>query len=164
MADSVPWRRYPSTAPAAPAGGDLDRRGLTEPLGATGLAINRYALAPGEAFSGGLHAHEDQEELFYVLEGVATFETAPDPTAEPRTVRVEAGEAIRFAPGEYQRGHNAGEDRLIALAPGAPRDSTDVRIPGPCESCGADALAAVPLDEGEGFGLRCPDCGAEFDL
>jgi uncharacterized cupin superfamily protein len=42
------------------------------------MGLRLYRVAPGEAFSGGLHAHLDQEErVFYVLEGELSVET-PD--------------------------------------------------------------------------------------
>jgi mannose-6-phosphate isomerase-like protein (cupin superfamily) len=73
---------------------------LPEPLGTDEVAINRYELAPGESFSAGMPTHLDQEELFYVVRGTATFETKSEPTAESETVEVGPDEATRFAPGE----------------------------------------------------------------
>ena len=77
--------------------GAADRRGLSEPLNTSDLAINYYHLQPGEGFSGGLHAHMDQEELFFVIDGEATFEL-PDETvtvgereAIERDTRVDVG-------------------------------------------------------------------------
>jgi len=64
-------------------------------LGTEHVAMNYFELAPGDAFAGGVHAHGDQEEVFYVLSGTATFEVGP----ERERVDVEAGELIRFAPG-----------------------------------------------------------------
>ncbi|RLM62994.1 cupin domain-containing protein [Halorubrum sp. Atlit-26R] len=136
-------------------GGDVDRRGLTEPLGASDVAINRYRLAPGERFSQGLHAHMDQEEIFVIVEGDATFETMDG------DVTVGAGEAIRFAPGEFQSGKNDGDEAIVAFALGAPRDSEDVRIPQECPECGHDNMRAIPGDDG--FTLRCPECSAELE-
>ena len=157
---------------------DSDRRGLSAPLGATDVAVNRYRIAPDDGLPGGLHAHADQEELFVVLEGEATFETlAPVPvadrrerggerSAEPSTARagrevvVGEGEAIRFAPGEFQSGKNDSDRDLVLLAIGAPRDSEDVRIPRACPDCGHGNLR---LDAGEtGLTLVCPDCGDEY--
>ncbi|PSQ33057.1 cupin [Halobacteriales archaeon SW_10_68_16] len=134
-------------------GRDIDRRGLSDPLGATDVAVNRYRLAPGERFSGGLHAHMDQEEVFLIVEGGATFETLDD------EITVGAGEAIRFAPGEYQSGYNDGDGELLAFALGAPRETEDVRIPRECPDCGNDNMRAIPGDDG--FDLVCPECGAE---
>ena len=137
------------------AGGmsDADVRGLAGPLGTEDVAINHYTLAPGERFSGGLHTHMDQEEVFYVLSGEATFETLDGEVA------VGAGEAIRFAPGEYQSGKNAGDEPVTALALGAPKDSEDVRVPQECRDCGHENMRAVPGDDG--FTLVCPECGTE---
>ena len=134
-------------------GRDIDRRGLSDPLGTTDVAVNRYRFDPGERFSGGLHAHMDQEEVFLVVAGEATFEALDD------EITVGAGEAIRFAPGEYQSGYNDGDGQLLAFALGAPRDSEDVRIPRECPDCGNDNMRAVPGEEG--FDLACPECGAE---
>ena len=141
---------------------DLDRRALTEPLGTSDLAINRYVLEPGQAFAAGLHTHLHQEEVFYVIEGTATFETKFEPTAESETVEVGAGEAIRFAPGEYQQGRNESEDTVVALALGGPKESTDVRIPIPCRECESETLAVVITDDGMNY--ECPDCGTAADL
>ncbi|WP_134671594.1 cupin domain-containing protein [Halorussus marinus] len=109
-------------------------RGLTEPLGATDLAINYYELEPGDSFAFAYHSHEIQEELFYVQSGTATFET------ESGDIAVEAGEIVRFPPGELQRGWNRGDERVVALALGA------------------------PLSYGEQTTLReCPECGERTD-
>lgn len=134
-------------------GQEIDRRGLTEPLGTSDLAVNHYRLDPGERLSGGLHAHMDQEEVFVVLDGEATFET-PD-----GDVTVGADEAVRFAPGEFQSGANESDEELTVLALGAPRDSEDVRVPQECPDCGNDNMRAVPGDDG--FDLVCPECGVE---
>jgi arylsulfatase A-like enzyme len=50
--------------------------------------------------------------VFLVLRGTATFEVLL-PDREARVVTLEAGEAVRFAPGEFQSGHNDGEDRAF---------------------------------------------------
>ena len=134
-------------------GSDVDRRGLSVPLGTTDVALNRYRLDPGERFSGSMHAHMDQEEVFVVVEGEATFETMDG------EVTVGEGEAIRFAPGEFQSGANDGDREVVAFAMGAPRDSEDVRLPQDCPECGHDNVRAIPSDDG--FDLQCPDCGAE---
>jgi uncharacterized cupin superfamily protein len=138
-----------------------DRQALTEPLGTTDLAINRYRLPPGEGLPAGLHAHADQEEVFVVSEGTARFETLVRETGEWRAdeVRVDAGEAIRFAPGEFQSGHSVGDEPLVALALGAPRDSEDVRLPVTCPNCDRPDLR---LDTDGEPTFRCPDCDGAF--
>jgi uncharacterized cupin superfamily protein len=89
-------------------------RPLSTPLDTNDLAINYFELAPGESFGYSYHRHHDQEEVFYVQTGTATFET------EIGDVDVEAGEVIRFAPSEFQLGTNQTDDRVEALALGAP--------------------------------------------
>ncbi|ELZ34414.1 cupin [Halogeometricum pallidum JCM 14848] len=145
----------------------VERRSLSDPLETDGVALNRYRLATGERLSG-LHAHPEQEEVFVVLAGEATFETlgwrvgergasdggGPDAASE---VVVESGGAIRFAPGEFQAGRNAGDSALVLLAIGAPRDGSDVRVPATCPECGRGDTRPVSSD-GEDA-LRCPDCG-----
>lgn len=140
---------------------DVDQRSLADPLGADAVALNHYRLEPGEAFPSGLHAHADQEELFVVLAGEAAFETylpGGEDGPESGEVTVAAGEAVRFAPGEFQSGRNAGDDELVALALGAPRDSEDVRLPIRCPACDRGDLR---LDTDGGLTVVCPDCGAE---
>jgi len=111
-----------------------EMRQLTDPLGLTDLAINYYELEPGDSFSFAYHSHEIQEEVFYVQDGTATFET------ESGDVTVEAGELLRFDRDEFQRGWNRGDEPVRALALGA------------------------PLEYGEQPKLRhCPDCDTETD-
>lgn len=133
---------------------DFDRRALSNELGTADLAINQYRVSPGGRLPAGLHAHADQEELFVVLSGEATFETLDD-----GIVTVSVDEAIRFAPGEFQAGRNDGDEPMELLALGAPRESEDVRIPIACPDCGAESLR---LDFGEGaLTFVCPECATE---
>lgn len=133
--------------------GEFDRLALSASLETTDLAINHYRVSPGGRLPAGLHAHMDQEELFVVLSGEATFETFDGP------VTVSGDEAIRFAPGEYQAGRNDGDEPLELLALGAPRESEDVRIPIGCPDCDAENLQ---LDFGEGaLTFACPECATE---
>jgi len=139
------------------SGGNTSRRVLSAPLELAEVALNHYELPPGERFSGGLHAHLDQEEVFYVLAGTATFDYRPEADAVTQSIEVEAGEVVRFAPGEYQTGWNDGDEPLEALGVGAPKGSSEVRIPGPCSACGEPVLE---LDFGSGQNHSvCPACG-----
>lgn len=145
-----------------PAGGG-NRRELTDALGATRLAVNRYRLAPGERLAG-LHAHADQEEVFVVVEGTLTFETLElredaDSNFEADEVAVGAGEAIRFGPGAFQSGKNASTADAVVYALGAPRDTEDLRVPVACPACGRPDRRPVATADGEA--LTCPDCGDE---
>jgi uncharacterized cupin superfamily protein len=125
-------------------------------LGAEQVAMNYYEVAPGEYVSFGYHAHSDQEELFYVLEGEATFET------ESGDVTVGADEAIRFAPGEFQRGRNEGDSRVRALAVGAPADPGELTLRRPCEACGDRTDHEIErVEGGETLRTVCLECGTE---
>jgi len=131
------------------------KRPVSRALGAEHVAINYYELAPGEAFGFGYHRHPDQEEVFYVLDGTATFET------ETGDVVVNAGEVIRFEAGEWQLGSNEGDERLRALAVGAPAESeTDLRRA--CGNCGGRQPTRVErADDEDALVTRCEDCGSE---
>ncbi len=128
----------------------------TEQLALSDMALNYYELEPGESFSGGMHTHMDQEEVFYVMEGTATFETPAD------THEVGPDEVIRFAPGEYQEGKNEGDDRIRALAFGAPREMGETRAKLPCRECGADYHETEVHEDG--VTLTCPDCGNAVEM
>jgi len=132
------------------------RRSLTRALGTENLAVNYFELAPDETFGYGYHCHPDQEEVFFLLDGTATFET------EDGDVSVAAGEAIRFEPGEWQLGRNAGEERVRALAMGAPLEhETELRRE--CESCGGRQPTRVERadDDDDAVVTICENCGTE---
>ena len=136
-------------------------RQLTEPLGATDLAINYYELEPGDSFAFAYHRHEIQEELFYIQGGTATFETEAGP------VEVEAGEIVRFPPGEFQRGWNRGDERVVALALGAPLEYGEQIKLRDCPDCGEatnnefERQPAEDAPKGEIVVGICTECGAE---
>jgi uncharacterized cupin superfamily protein len=132
------------------------KRSLSHALGAEHLAMNHYVLDPGERFGFGYHRHADQEELFYVLEGAATFET------EGGDVTVDAGEAIRFAPGEWQLGRNDTDEQVVALALGAPADTEELDVVRGCPDCGErQAVRIEPTDDRDALVAICEECGAE---
>jgi hypothetical protein len=122
--------------------------------------------------------------VFVVVEGEATFETRADgdPASAEREVAVGAGEAVRFAPGEFQSGGNevseprsdgsedersessGGDGTVVAFALGAPRETEDIRIariPGfgevACPGCGREDMR---IPRGDESGLVCPECDA----
>jgi uncharacterized cupin superfamily protein len=132
------------------------KRPLSNALGAEDVTINHYELAPGESFAFGYHRHADQEEIFHVLEGVATFET------EDGDVEVSAGEAVRFAPGEWQQGTNEGDERVVALAIGAPAEMGETTILRACPDCGGRTEQEIqPTEEKDALVTLCLDCGGE---
>ncbi|MEF8808557.1 cupin domain-containing protein [Natronomonas sp.] len=130
----------------------IERRGLGKVLGAEAVALNHYVVAPGERIAG-LHAHPDQEEVFVVLSGEATFERLDGKRS------VTEDEAVRFAPGEFQSCTNQADERLVVLAVGAPADTDELRVPVGCHDCEAETMALEFADGGER--LVCPDCDAE---
>lgn len=132
------------------------KHSVSNALGAEHLALNHYVLEPGDSFGFGYHRHSDQEELFYVLEGTATFETAEG------GVEVSAGEAIRFAPGEWQLGSNETDERVVALAIGAPEDTGETEIVRECPECGERQNVRIePTEDRDALVALCEACGAE---
>lgn len=132
------------------------KRPLTAALAATDLALNYYELAPDDSFAFGYHAHSNQEEVFYVQSGTVTFET------QDGEFEVGPGELVRFAPGEYQRGVNRGDERVVALALGAPKESGDLDVRRECPDCDERTSNRIErAEEGEGLVTICEECGAE---
>lgn len=145
-----------------PMGVHSERRPVSAALGTESFAMNFFRLEPGESFSGGLHTHHDQEEVFYVEEGEATFTVGRDGDEE---VAVEGGELIRFEPGEFQVGVNTGDDDLVGWALGAPKarhDWDEIESMVYCRTCGEETGHGLELtDEGQ-FRLTCLDCDNSF--
>lgn len=125
-------------------------------------------LAPGDAFSGALHTHYDQEEVFYIIEGTATFEVGK----RREKVDVGAGELIRFAPGDFQRGYNDSDDRVVGIilsAPGVEHDWAEEALFFECRDCGKETVHDIePVDAGswqtDTIELRmiCRECENDF--
>jgi mannose-6-phosphate isomerase-like protein (cupin superfamily) len=132
------------------------KRPLTGALGATNVVVNYYELAPGDSFAFGYHTHENQEEVFILQLGAVTFET------EEGDVTVEAGEAIRFGPGEYQQGRNTGEERVSAFVIGAPQETGESEIFRDCADCGERTSQTIEVSEdGDAKLVVCLECGTE---
>ncbi|WP_435155709.1 cupin domain-containing protein [Haladaptatus sp. DFWS20] len=130
-------------------------RPVGKALGTSDMAINYYELAPGDNFSPGLHTHFDQEEVFYIQSGTATFETKED------DVVVEASEIVRFAPGDYQRGRNDGDERVVALVLGAPQESESGELLRDCPECGERTQHWMRIpDEKDVIEVYCLTCYA----
>lgn len=132
------------------------KRPVGEALGVEGFALHQYQVEPGETFSTGIHTHLDQEEVFYVLAGTATFET------DKRSVKVDAGEAIRFAPGDFQQGKNDSDGRVVAVVMGAPKKSEVSRIE--CPACDAREAPEIEwTDDRSAIIFECRQCGSEIN-
>ena len=135
------------------------RKPVSQMLGTEDFAFNYFELEPEESFSGGMHRHHDQEEVFYVLDGEATFETPDD------EYTIGTDEAIRFEPGEYQTGYNSGSDTLRGFAMGAPGsqhdwDQIDALLY--CSECDEKTDFAMGLTDEGRFEFECRDCGHEL--
>ena len=91
---------------------------------------------------------------------------APDHGDPAEEVTVGPDEAIRFAPGEFQVGHNEGEERVAAFAFGAPdarHDFDAIEAATFCPECGEETGHSLALEDGS-FGFTCEACGLERSL
>lgn len=95
---------------------DLDIRSLDEALGTDGMNVKLWYFDPGEEIQ--YHAHSEQEELYYVLEGEFSVKIGPSGEEEYH----EIGPGTFYAAGpEVGHGHRyTGDDQGIVLAIGAP--------------------------------------------
>ena len=130
-------------------------RSIADALGITGFECNYFEVAPGETFSPCLHSVEGEEEICFVLEGEATFET------EETQVSVGPGEVVRFDPMEFQHGLNEGSKSVVALVLAAPKDTPTGSLI--CPECGerdqADISYAV---DGDVRIVSCRACGVDI--
>ncbi|MEF8888305.1 MAG: cupin [Haloarculaceae archaeon] len=154
-------------------GANSHRKPLARAVEGMGFACTYFELEPGESFSGGLHAHADQEELFLVLEGTATFETATGPGAERETTEVGPHGAIHFeADGVFQQGRNEtdGVVRGFALGvPGSRHEWTGVKALADCPDCEAERVFEFEPGDGDDrmpepadVATVCSVCGHEL--
>ena len=95
---------------------DLDIRPVGDALGLDEMNVTIWYFEPGEGI--GYHAHSEQEELYYVLEGQFSLKLGPSEETETR----EVGPGAFWAAGpETGHGHRyLGDDRGAVLAIGAP--------------------------------------------
>ena len=141
------------------------RRPVTKALDADHVAMNYFELAPGDSFSGGLHAHHDQEEIFYVESGTAEFEVGRGREIET----VDAGEVIRFEPGEFQKGYNPedAEEDVVGWAIGAPgyrHDWGELESVVFCRECEEERAHGTEINEEGRFEFTCTECGTTFQM
>ncbi|KAB7514876.1 cupin domain-containing protein [Halosegnis rubeus] len=145
-----------------PLGVHSERRPVSDALDTSDFAMNFFRLQPGESFSGGLHTHHDQEEVFYVEEGEATFTVGRDGDTE---AVVSGGELIRFEPGEFQQGTNTGDDELVGWALGAPKSKHDwdeIESIVYCQECEEETGHGLSLTDAGRFELTCMECDNSF--
>ena len=95
---------------------DLDIRPVGDLLGLERMRATVWYFEPGEEIQ--YHAHSEQEELYYVVEG--EFSVKLGRSGEEEYVDVEAG-ALWAAGPEIGHGHRyVGDDRGVVLSVGAP--------------------------------------------
>jgi quercetin dioxygenase-like cupin family protein len=95
---------------------DLDIRAVDEMLGAENVSIKLWYFEEGEEI--GYHAHSEQEELYYVLDG--EFSLKLGRSGEEETVEVDEG-TFWVASAMIGHGHRCtSEDGGTVLAIGAP--------------------------------------------
>lgn len=131
---------------------------LSPVLHTDGLAMNYFEVEPLESMGYAYHRHLDQEEVFYVQQGIITFET------EAGEVEVKAGEIIRFSPGEFQLGRNLGDERAHVLAIGAPRQSEEIEHLRDCSTCKEETIQVVEITESpKSILIYCTECDSITD-
>lgn len=95
---------------------DLDIRPIGDALGLENLRLTLWYFKPGEEIQ--YHAHSEQEEVFYVLDGEFSLKLGRSGEEEFREVGPGAFWAARP---EVGHGHRyIGDDRGVVLAMGAP--------------------------------------------
>lgn len=143
------------------------RASLRKGLHLENLGANYYELGPGEQLAFGVHAHTDQEEVFFVIDGVVTFEAydsreAAKAGAGGESIEVAAGGAIRFRAGEYQCGRNEGDDGAVVIGVGAPEDAGELDLLRDCDTCGERTDHQIALtDDKTAILAVCDACGDE---
>ena len=153
-------------------GANTHRKPLSRHVEGMGFATTYLELEPGDAFSGGLHTHTDQEELFVVLEGTATWETKQGPGDEPTYTEVGPMEAIHFGEDDvYQTGRNETDEMVRGIAigvPGSRHDWEGTRALIDCETCGEETVFTI---EAEGrmpdiadTTITCTECGTDLEV
>jgi mannose-6-phosphate isomerase-like protein (cupin superfamily) len=153
-------------------GANTDRRPLSRHIEGMDFATTYLELDPGEAFSGGLHIHTDQEELFLVLEGTATWETKEEAGGESTFTEVGPMEAIHFGEGDvYQTGRNETDEVVRGIAigvPGSRHNWEGTRALIDCATCGEETVFTI---EAEGrmpdiadTTITCTECGTDLEV
>jgi quercetin dioxygenase-like cupin family protein len=137
----------------APSPASIKRR-LTGPLGANEVALTYYELEEGESSAFGYHAHELQEEIFYVCRGTLTLRT------DSTSLTASAGEAVRIPPGQLQQASNEQKNRVVMLAVGAPQESGSLRLIRCCQTCNEETpQEIIDAEPGQVRETVCAECG-----
>ena len=86
-------------------------RKIRRELGVTAFGINAMVLPPG--YATGVHYHDEQEETYFVHQGVVEFRFGDDTTHVVR-----AGGVVRVSPSTHRGMRNVGQDYAIVVVAG----------------------------------------------
>ncbi|WP_435144667.1 cupin domain-containing protein [Halobaculum sp. P14] len=132
------------------------KKELDEALGVSEFGLNYYEADPGEDVPWGYHRHPEHEEVFLVLDGELTVETADGDYV------VGTGEAF-FVPADApNKATVTGDVPARFVAVGAPKESDWAVISEECPNCGEETDRESEVD-GDEYVLYCAECGAEVD-
>lgn len=95
---------------------DLDIRAVDEALGTENAKVKLWYFKPGEEIR--YHAHSEQEELYYIVQG--TFSLKLGPSDETEIVEARPGTFWVAGPKTGHGHRNVGDEVGIVLAFGAP--------------------------------------------
>lgn len=98
------------------ADSELSVRNVDELLDPDGLKVKLWHLAPGESMP--YHAHAEQEEVYFVLDG--TFELTIGRPPDPETAEAGSGTFVRVDPEDGRDYENVGDDSGVVLAIATP--------------------------------------------
>jgi mannose-6-phosphate isomerase-like protein (cupin superfamily) len=156
-------------------GVNSNRRPVSRTVEDMGFAMVMFELQPGEAFSGAPHKHRNQEELFYVSKGTATWTLKEGPGGDAETVTVGPNELIHFQEDDvYQQGVNESDEVIHAISigsPGARHEWEQALGLADCPECGEETVhtfvpAADTADQRmpapEEMVIACRECGNEL--
>lgn len=88
-----------------------------EELGCSNLGMTLLRLEPGGKGKPHDHSHDDQEEVYLVVDGELTVELGE---AEPETVTLTDGDALRVGPDTWRALSNRSDDPVRVVIAGAP--------------------------------------------
>lgn len=92
-----------------------------EPLDCENLGMTLLELEPGGKGKAHDHASDGQEEVYLVVDGELTVDLGGGEDESPEEeVTLEAGQAVRVAPGTWRQLHNDGDERVRIAIAGAP--------------------------------------------
>lgn len=86
---------------------------LRDPLDCEHLGLSVFELSPGDGGKEHDHAHDGQEEVYYLVEGEVTM------TVDGEAIEMQPGDALRVDPEHTRQIRNGDQESLLVIA-GAP--------------------------------------------